>query len=80
MASEELITAEVVPAVDILGRPRREQPPVRWRELLAVILMVVLADLTLYRAYGFAGYAAFFFAAPLLVWLGAPRPRRASGF
>ena len=80
MASEQIITAEVVPQVDILGRPRQEQPPVRWRELLAVVLMVALADVTLYRAYGFAGYAAFFLAAPLLLCLGAPRPRRAGGF
>ena len=80
MASEPIITAEVVSPVDILGRPRREQPPLRWRELLAVVLMVVLADLTLYRAYGFAGYTAFFLVTPLLFCLGSPRPRRAGGF
>lgn len=56
-----------------------QQPPVRWREILAVLLLVVLADVTLYRAYGFAGYAAFFLAAPLLLWLGAPRPHFRTG-
>ena len=64
-------------------RPERltpEQPPVRWRELLAVVLLVVLADVALYRAYGFAGYAVFCAVAPLLLCLGSPRPRLADGF
>ncbi len=80
MASEPIIVAEEVPAVDIFGQPCREKPPLKWRELLTVVLMVVLADLTLYRAYGFAGYASFFLAAPLLLCLGSPRPRPAGGF
>lgn len=80
MASEPIITAEEVPGIDMFGRPCREQPPLRWRELLAVALMVVLADLTLYRANGFAGYATFFLFAPLLLCLGSPRPRPAGGF
>lgn len=49
--------------------------PVRSRELLAVLGLVVLADLTIYRGYGFAGMAALFVAAPLLLLWGAPQRR-----
>ncbi|MBN2218013.1 MAG: DUF4173 domain-containing protein [Pirellulales bacterium] len=51
------------------------QPPVGWRELLAVIGLVVLCDLTIYRGHGWSGYAALFVAAPALLWLGTYRPR-----
>lgn len=52
------------------------QEPLRWREILAVLLVVVLADLTIYRGQGFAGCAVLFSAAPLLLALGSPRPNR----
>ena len=48
-------------------------PPVRWRELLAVVLLVALADLTIYRGHGFAGWAALLVLAPLLLVLGMPK-------
>jgi hypothetical protein len=56
--------------------PRRGAltPPLRWRELLAVALLVVLCDLTIYRGHGFAGYTALFFLSPLLLAYGAFRP------
>ncbi|HUT89754.1 MAG TPA: DUF4153 domain-containing protein [Thermoguttaceae bacterium] len=57
-----------------------QQPPVRWREILAVVLLVVLSDVTIYRGLGFAGYALFFLAAPLFLVFGAPRPRFRAGF
>lgn len=47
-----VVMAEVVTWGDRRARIAPEQPPVRWRELLAVVLLVVLADVTLYRAYG----------------------------
>ena len=56
----------------------QESPP-RWRELLAVLLFVVLVDVTIYRGYGFAGYALLMAAAPLLLAVGAPRPRWKAG-
>ena len=56
------------------------QPPVTFRELLAIGVLVVAADLTVYRGLGFAGYAAFFLLAPVLLCLGAPRPRFGKGF
>ncbi|NUQ64019.1 MAG: DUF4173 domain-containing protein [Pirellulales bacterium] len=49
--------------------------PVRWRELLAILLAIALADLTIYRGHGFAGYAALFAASTFLLLLGTPRLR-----
>ncbi len=66
----------LVATVEVVAEP----PPVRWRELLAVLLIVLLADVTLFRGCGFAGYAAFFLGTPPLLWLGAPLPRRSAGF
>lgn len=51
------------------------QEPVRWRELAAVGLLVLLADLMIYRGYGFAGYGLLFVAAPGLLMTGAPQIR-----
>ncbi len=53
--------------------PPSEQPSVTWLELVSILLMVVLADLTVYRSHGFAGYAVFFALAPLLLLLGSPK-------
>jgi len=44
-----------------------------WREIGAMILLVILCDLTIYRGHGFAGYALLFATAPLLLVLGAAR-------
>ena len=49
---------------------------VRGREIIALFLMVLLADLTIYRGHGFAGMAAFFVAASVLLRFGAPRPKK----
>lgn len=56
-----------------------DSPPVRVREVFAVVLMVVMADLTVFRGHGFAGHAAALVFAPLLLLLGAPRPRVRGG-
>lgn len=45
-------------------------------QFCAVLLLVALADLTTYRGHGYAGYAALFAAAPLLMAIAAFRPRR----
>ena len=55
--------------------PRDDLSPVRARELLAVLVLVILCDLTIYRGRGFAGCAALFTVAPLLLAWGAYRPR-----
>jgi hypothetical protein len=58
-----------------LAREPGDQPPVRWREPLAALLLVVMCDLTIYRGRGFAGWSLLFLAAPLLLSVGAYRPR-----
>jgi len=53
--------------------------PSRWREFLAVLVLVVLCDLTIYRGEGFAGYALLFVLAPALLAAGSVRPRSSWG-
>jgi hypothetical protein len=50
-------------------------PPAGWRELLALIALVAICDVTIYRGHGFAGYALLFVTAPLLLCLGSTRPQ-----
>lgn len=45
------------------------------REVAAVLLAVVLCDVTLYRGEGFAGCALLFLLAPTVLLLGCPRAR-----
>ncbi len=57
--------------------PRRSPPPpkvvrpVPGREALAVLLLIILADLTIYRGQGYAGLTAFLLAALPLFLLGS---------
>lgn len=44
------------------------------REIVALVAIVVLADLTIYRGAGFAGLALLFVLGPLLLLLGTQRP------
>ena len=53
----------------------RSLRPLRWRELLAVVALVTLCDVTIYRGEGFAGLAALFVLAPGLMAWGSPRPK-----
>ena len=50
------------------------------REILAVLLGVALADVTLYRGAGFAGIALFLGVVPLLLLMGSPRPSLRGSF
>ena len=68
------------PRDSLFAFPRFDQPPVHWRELLALVLMVVLCDLTIYRSHGFAGLALLFALAPVFLWLGAPTRKYHLGF
>lgn len=84
---DEIVSAEVIaepappPLVAATSAARRtaRQPdaieglPAAWREFAAVALLVMLCDLTVYRGYGFAGYALLFAAGPLVLCLGAAR-------
>jgi hypothetical protein len=49
--------------------------PVESRELLAVLGLIVLADIAIYRGYGFAGMAALVVGVPMLLLIGAPQRR-----
>lgn len=58
--------------------PARTQPPVSDVSLLefcSVVLMVLLADVTIYNHQGYAGYAVLLAIAPLLILLGMRRRR-----
>ncbi|MBI1344748.1 DUF4173 domain-containing protein [bacterium] len=57
-----------------------ESQPVRWREVLAVIVLVVLSDLAIYRGQGYAGYAVLFALAPLCLAWGTGSGRKAIGW
>ncbi|MCL4202244.1 MAG: DUF4173 domain-containing protein [Pirellulaceae bacterium] len=48
--------------------------PFEWREIAALVALVVVADLTLYRGHGPAGIALFLVVAPVLFLLGSPAP------
>lgn len=50
------------------------------RELAALLLLVILGDLTLYRGTGFAGLAAFTLGAPLILLIGSPRRKLGASF
>jgi hypothetical protein len=50
-----------------------DAPAVRWRELLALIAIVVCWDLAIYHGGGFSGWALVMAATPLLLTLGAAR-------
>lgn len=73
-ASSPADTSSIEPP-PVLAVEVREKSPLRWRELLVVLVLVVLCDLTIYRGQGFAGYALLFAVAPVLLIVGAYRPR-----
>lgn len=70
-----------LPDESFLDRPEHpllaEQPAVGWLELISLLTTVALADLALYRGHGYAGWAAIFAAAPVLLLVGSTR--RAGG-
>lgn len=53
-----------------------DAPSVSWREILCVFVIVILSDIAIYRAEGFAGFALFFVGAPILLLFGAPQLER----
>lgn len=72
MNQEEVVEARVCP--DSTAETR----PVRWRELLAVVAIVALADVTVYRGHGYSGYALLFVGGAMLLLVGSP-PLRTPG-
>lgn len=53
--------------------PPADQPPIVRRELFALMLLVAVCDLTIYRGRGSAGFGALFVVAPLLLLQGTVR-------
>ena len=51
------------------------QPPVTLRELVSVVGITALFDVTVYRGGGYAGFAALMAGVPLLLWFGSPLRR-----
>jgi len=45
-----------------------------------VVLLIVLADVTIYRGHGYAGVAALLLGVPILFLFGYPKPRPRRGF
>ena len=46
--------------------------PVRYREFIAIVVMVVIAHITLYHGQGYAGLALFSVSAVTLLAIGSP--------
>ena len=77
----EIVAAEIVEptaAPASTAAARADESLVR--ELMAVLLAVVLCDVTLYRGQGFAGCALLFLLAPIVLLLGCPAPRVSRSF
>ncbi len=68
--------ANELPVLDYWKSLNPEPAPVRGRELLAVSLLVVLSDGTIFRGQGYAGYGLLFVLAPLFMALGSPSKQR----
>jgi hypothetical protein len=73
--AEIVVPPPVVAAPSNSSKDNRSQ--VTWRELLAVVLLVLLADVTIYRGHGSTGLAVLLALAPWLLVMGsAPTVRR----
>lgn len=55
--------------------PEPIRPAIRWREILSILTLVVLADITIFRGIGYAGGALLLLVAPLLLVIGSPAPK-----
>ena len=56
-----------------------DSPPVRWREAVAVVSIVALFDLLIFRGHGYTGFAVFLLAGCGLLLVGSPqRPHLAA--
>lgn len=52
-----------------------DRRPVQWREPATVLVWIAASDWLLFRGDGYAGWAAFLLATPMLLAFGAWRPR-----
>lgn len=56
-------------------RERYDDSPVQWLEIVCLLMIVVLCDVTIYRGNGFAGYAALVAGVSVLLAGGVPSKR-----
>src|SRR5262245_8570521 len=63
------------PGLIALTRSEEGSPPVGWRELVAITLLVSISDILMYRGGGFAGYALLFVVAALCLAVGKSNRR-----
>lgn len=68
VAGERLSKSETVKPYSLWS-----QPPTRLREILGIAGLVLVADVTIFRSHGWAGFAAFLFATPWLLTFAAPQ-------
>src|ERR1700722_17799619 len=73
-ATAETIGTPVTPSV-----PVRNVPPATWMEFASLLAIVLLADTSIYRGKGYAGWALMLAATPVLLFLGAARRRPGAG-
>jgi hypothetical protein len=70
----EFVESDVIPSAGDAPMPlSAARPPVRWRELCALALFLVLADVTIFRGEGYAGYGVFLAGATAALVLGVWR-------
>ena len=73
------VAPSVPPRADAAPADTPSSPPFSIREPVSVLLFVLLADLTLYSGYGYAGFAVFFALSPILLVLGSAERKRNGG-
>lgn len=56
-------------------RENHDESPVTWWEIVSLVLIIVLCDVTIYRGSGFAGYAALVAGVSVLLVVGVPSKR-----
>lgn len=66
---------KLFPHWKVQPRITSNQPEVYWREVLSLLVLAVVSDITLFRTSGFAGPAAFLIVAPCLLVLASPFAR-----
>lgn len=49
-----------------------DESPVRWPEIICLLFVIALCDVTVYRGEGFTGYGALVVGLPVLLLLGIP--------
>lgn len=77
MDATEPTASPPLPVSDFIDEEAR---PVDWREVLAVMVLVAISDLAIYRGRGFAGYAVLFVLSPACLALASDRGRKTIGW